>query len=567
MKSLSFNRARFAGWATIAVLALGGSPPAYSQANDLVVAQVCLDEANLDCAQKAFARLSSSARATVEGRALASRLAFYEGDYARAVSEIRSAVDATPEGDRLARDELYQRILGHYETALEVTASFEVAADGKHTVRYAPGADMILGEESLEVLEACQRELVPLLGDAPDHAIVVEIFPTADAFIEASDDLAPAYDEQGRVVEGTTRWRRAVQTTGVIALSKWTRLLVTSPRAKPRGYGWKDTLAHEYVHLLVAARSQDRVPVWLQEGLAKALEARWRGESRVQISPHQEALLSEALEADDLVTLDEMHPSMALLPSAERAALAFAQVALMVDYAIAEGGEGSLLKAIDAVRDGADARVALAEGAGFADFSAFYEGWLAYLRALDLTGGKLSALPTVLDAAGDDFAEDPLLADRKDLADFARLGDLLMEADRPLAALVEYTKAAPADEPLSPLLANRLARCHLALDASAEARRILEESARLYPEFAMTHKLLGDLYLRDGATKQALGAYRYAHDLNPYDAQVEAALASLYEASGALELAKRHRRYGRILAVAGRPLEESAKLQGADRAF
>jgi len=562
MKNLYFNRPRFTGQAiAVALLALGVGPTAYGQANDVVVAQECLDEANLDCAQKAFARLSGSVRAGLEGRALASRLAFYEGDYTRAVSEIRAAVDATPEGDRLARDQAYQQTLEHYETALGVTASYESASDAKHIVRYAPGADMILGDESLEVLEACRRQVAPLLGGAPKHPILVEMFPTADAFIEASDDRTPAFDDQGRVLEGTTRWRRAVQTTGVIGLSKWTRLLVTSPRAKPRGYGWKDTLAHEYVHLLVAARSHDRVPVWLQEGLAKALEARWRGESRVQISPHQEALLSEALKADDLVTLDEMHPSMALLPSAERAALAFAQVALMVDYAIAEGGEGSLLKAIDAVRDGTDARVALAEGAGFEDFSAFYSGWLTYIRALDLTGANLSALPTVLDAAGDDFAEDPLLSDRKDLADFARLGDLLMDADRPLAALVEYTKAAPSDQPISPLLANRLARCHLALDASAEARRILEESARLYPEFALTHKLLGDLYLRDGASKQAVAAYRYAHDLNPYDAQVETALVSLYEAAGEVKLAARHARYARILAAAGRPLGESAKLR------
>jgi len=552
-KSLCVAALFCAGVSTFAVLRT-----AVAQESDVVAAQRCLDRADLSCAQRAFSRLDKSTLNSLEGRAIASRLAFYEGEYARAVSEIRAAVEETPEGDRLSRDKSYQQMLAHYETALAVTTDYESTEDPKHAVRFAPGADMILGEEGLEVLVACEREIAPLLGGSPDHKIVVELFPTADAFIDASDDRSPAFDDQGRVIEGTTRWRRAVQTTGVIGLSKWTRLLVTSPRAKPRGYDWKDTLAHEYIHLVVAARSADRVPVWLQEGLAKALESRWKGDSSVKISPHQETLLREALAADDLVTLEEMHPSMALLPTAERAALAFAQVALMVEYAISEGGEGAILKTIDAVRDGADAKLALAEGAGFSEFSAFYEGWLTYVRALELTSGNLSALPTVLDASGDDFAEDPLLAERKDLADFARLGDLLMDADRPLAALVEYTKATPPEEPISPLLAVRLARCHLALDAPAEATRILEESVRLYPEFALTHKLLGDLLSRDGANIRAIAAYRKAHDLNPYDAEIQSALVGLYEAAGKQKLADRHARYGLILAAAGRPLGASA---------
>ena len=36
----------------------------------------------------------------------------------------------------------------------------------------------------------------------------------------------------------------------MVALSKWSRLLALSPRALGRGYAWKDTIAHEYVHLV-----------------------------------------------------------------------------------------------------------------------------------------------------------------------------------------------------------------------------------------------------------------------------------------------------------------------------
>jgi hypothetical protein len=49
-----------------------------------------------------------------------------------------------------------------------------------------------------------------------------------------------------------------------------------SPRVLLYGYGWLDTAVHEYVHYLVTIRTRNKAPVWLQEGLAKLLETRWR---------------------------------------------------------------------------------------------------------------------------------------------------------------------------------------------------------------------------------------------------------------------------------------------------
>ena len=109
-----------------------------------------------------------------------------------------------------------------------------------------------------------------LFGGGPEHTIVLDIFPTGTRFIGASS--LP---------------RDAVQATGVIALSKWTRLLLTSPRALARGYPWKDTVAHEYIHLVVSFRSADRAPVWLQEGLAKYFEGYWEDGSTGEVGQAQ----------------------------------------------------------------------------------------------------------------------------------------------------------------------------------------------------------------------------------------------------------------------------------------
>ena len=48
--------------------------------------------------------------------------------------------------------------------------------------------------------------------------------------------------------------------------------MAVTPRALLRGYPWRDTLAHEYVHLVISRLSHNRVPVWLHEGLAEHVQ-------------------------------------------------------------------------------------------------------------------------------------------------------------------------------------------------------------------------------------------------------------------------------------------------------
>ena len=60
-------------------------------------------------------------------------------------------------------------------------------------------------------------------------------------------------------------------------------LMVVSPRATIFGYPWMDTLAHEYTHLLVSRISHDTVPVWLQEGLARFEQSRWRSAPELRL--------------------------------------------------------------------------------------------------------------------------------------------------------------------------------------------------------------------------------------------------------------------------------------------
>jgi len=198
-----------------------------------------------------------------------------------------------------------------------------------------------------DALEASYRALHDDLGFEAELPVRVE-------FYRSPSDLAAV----------SSLSQAEVARTGTIALCKWGRLMVTSPRALATGYPWLDTINHEFVHYAVSQLTHDRAPVWLQEGLAKFLERRWREPAGGRIPPAMEHLLAKALRTGKLITFEAMHPSMAKLPSAEDATLAFAEVANAVAHLHAQAGMPGLRAALARVADGADAREAVAAAAG-----------------------------------------------------------------------------------------------------------------------------------------------------------------------------------------------------------
>ena len=93
-----------------------------------------------------------------------------------------------------------------------------------------------------------------------------------------------------------------------------------------------------------------------------------------------EHLLAKALHSGKLIPFDAMHPSMAKLPSAEDATLAFAEVANAIAYLHQKGGMAALRDAIKRVAAGEDARAAVAAAAG-GSWPDFERGWRAFMVA------------------------------------------------------------------------------------------------------------------------------------------------------------------------------------------
>lgn len=530
--------------------ALAWAPLAVASPEDV---ERCLAANDVPCAERELQALSPDRSRDPDVLAAAAHTAFYGGRYFEAAAWMKRAVEA---GYPDPWDEL-----GVMERTAETMADWaEVRRDGV-VVRYRPGVDFLLIEDAIDAIRRAEKYVAPLLGGPPPGPIIVELYPDGRSFIACS-----SLTEEN------------VRTTGVVALSKWSRLLVTSPRALGRGYPWRDTLAHEYIHLVVSHRTNDQTPVWLQEAIAKYLDSRWPdGRDRYQLSVREQGLLAAALAGeagqppDDpampsrLVTFDEMHPSLAKLPSAEMAALAYAQVATMMAFAFEKGGDDVLREALPMIRDGEDSRVALAKAAGYGNFAGFERDWRAWVATLDLKKNHLEELPTTLDGA--DAAEsDPVLDEREDLANYVRLGDLLQERGHFQAALVEYAKAETPEEPNSPLLSNRVAQAHLALGDLQRAKAALRESLASYPEFALTHKTLGQILQKEGDAKGAVGAYLEAASLNPFDPAVQAALVALYTQLGDAARASRHEAALRILKRGGPDPDQVTLLRPSDAA-
>jgi len=115
-----------------------------------------------------------------------------------------------------------------------------------------------------------------------------------------------------------------------------------SPQATQLGYGWEDTLAHEITHLALARATRDRAPLWLQEGIAKRQESRWREARPGDGEPSADSVAYVAMQQGKAVGIDKLGPSIAMLPTPEAASIAYAEVQSFVNYWIVQNGEAAL---------------------------------------------------------------------------------------------------------------------------------------------------------------------------------------------------------------------------------
>ncbi|HSN15213.1 MAG TPA: tetratricopeptide repeat protein, partial [Anaeromyxobacteraceae bacterium] len=402
-------------------------------------------------------------------------------------------------------------------------------------VVHPPGKDQILVPYLLEALEAERAALERELGLSVPGRVRVEILDG----VRSLSRLTGLTEEE-------------IRTSGTVAVAKYDKLMLLSPRLLVKGYDWLDTAAHEYVHHVVTTLTLDRMPVWLHERIAKWCETLWRGKGGESWSPYSAAILEQALQRKKLVTFEEMYPSVAKLTS-ERATLAFAEVLLAVEHLVQQGGPGALAKVVAQVADGVDAREAMASAAG-RSWPHFEAGWRAYMAARPMPRGgereriRLRFRDDPKQASGwSEWAEIPDAQARG----FARLGQIFRERGKWVAARQEYGKGYARVGPKWAVLADQYALAMMMSGDDPGAERVLADALRNSPGYAALHVHLARLLLKRGDFAAARTQLVLANREDPFDPEIHAGLAKALAALSDPTGASREERFARILAGPG----------------
>lgn len=143
---------------------------------------------------------------------------------------------------------------------------------------------------------------------------------------------------------------KSAQTTGTVAVAKWGRVTILSPRASRHGYPYRDTLTHEMTHLAISMQTRERAPLWLHEGVARRQEVRWRDPGPLDDRPLPESIVVRGMELKLDLPLDKLGPSIAMLPSADAATVAFAEVTSFIKFLVESAGQDVLAKLLVALQ-------------------------------------------------------------------------------------------------------------------------------------------------------------------------------------------------------------------------
>jgi tetratricopeptide (TPR) repeat protein len=207
-------------------------------------------------------------------------------------------------------------------------------------------------------------------------------------------------------------------------------------------------------------------------------------------------------------------------------------VATAVASLHAKGGMQALRDAVSKVREGVDARTAVAEAAG-GSWPQFERGWRAFMAAqhyhmfpgLEPNTRKFRKPGAV--AAQRAPSEDEAVSGADPAARFLRLGNMLLLRNRAKAATVEYEKGARA-APGQWLFQVKLGRTYLALGEADRALKVVSDVQALYPELPWPHLIAGQALLAKGEPRQAIASLEASLAANPFDPAVHCALADAY---------------------------------------
>jgi hypothetical protein len=293
---------------------------------------------------------------------------------------------------------------------------------------------------------------------------------------------------------------KAAQTTGTVAVAKWGRVTILSPRASHHGYPFRDTLTHEMTHLAISMQTRERAPLWLHEGVARREEARWRDPGPFDEKPSPEAIVLRGLELKLDLPLDKLGPSIAMLPSADAATVAFAEVTSFVKYFVETQGDAALPRLLVSLRTAKGVDDALREVSGET-----LAQWDVKWRAMLAKRAKEPLSPLF------GLGAPPL--GMVDSRERSRLAELLLGRSHPAEATLELDKI-PAEMFADPSLRYLRARAYEGEGKAKEAADLVDDPKPMLASYGPCWAIRGRLARARGDDSAADSAFgeALAHD-------------------------------------------------------
>jgi hypothetical protein len=233
------------------------------------------------------------------------------GDATSAMRHLERAVGEAPTDTRLAE------MLGRWQRETELDGRMQQRLNERFTVSFDGPAEATLAAHVLESLDRAYWRIGQAMSTYPNRPISVVLY-TGEQFHDVTRSpawAAGAYDGRIRVPM---------------------RGALDNPNELDR------VLAHEFVHALVSTLAPRNVPMWLNEGLATALEADSLDWARDRLS-----------RASAPVSLNTLQSSFGRL-TGDQAQVAYATSALTVSRLLDEAGGFAIANLLRDLGEGGD---------------------------------------------------------------------------------------------------------------------------------------------------------------------------------------------------------------------
>ena len=385
------------------------------------------------------------------------------------------------------------------KTMLLITNDFISQKIDGFIVRCAP-RDRIMMHYLKKVLPEINKSMKKYFGEGAKD-VALEIYPDRESFIKAS-----------------LLTEEELERSGTVAISKFNRLMILSPRLLPYGYDWQDSVSHEYIHRIIGRKTAMNIPLYLNEGIARTFETLWREEKPV-LSPSVKSALGRARK-EGFIEFEKFTRGMPSLSDQSQVNLAFAEVNYLVYSMYEKRGVSEISRLLD---DCGKTGFEEAFAGHFGAKEVFLNDYWEFLKN-NLWEDKGAAPDYIYWKKDDEFLT-------FSIRDFMRLGDRFRMAGENELALAQYEKARQK-EPENYIVLVKIAKTRAATGDFEKAEEYFEKALSASPSNFTCLASFADFLFARAEYEKCASLIQKALERNPFYGKGYEMLITIYKRCG-----------------------------------